>query len=219
MQRGSPPSTRQLITSYVTMEEDAKDLTVKPDEQEKELGRGDEVIETESNPSGDMLDTLSHEELLTEAKKLRAINKRNAKKPDVVEKPKPVTEKSSFVTVEDFRRANRERARIMATTVLPTDSDEVKAEKAEIASNWKDIAGYVRPLNEDTPEEVAKAIHQGWSFWKHDPYRVTPPEDPSKELKTNTFLKSGGKPVVEEKSPSSRRKTVPYKEWYKSPEA
>jgi hypothetical protein len=190
-----------------------------PDEQVNELG-GEGTVTPEADPnltpSGDEFDSLSYEEAIAKLKAQRAILQRNARKVQAPPTPASPAPKSQFVTIEDFRRANRERAKVMATTILPTDSDEVKAEKAEIAENWNDVSTFVRPDGEDTPEDIVKGIRRGYVAWKHDPYR-TDAKNPAADLATNTVVKQGGKPQTDDK-PAPRRKTTPMKEWYKAPE-
>jgi len=197
-----------------------------PDEQEEELGEETETEEDsdeESNEesketepsSGDELDNLSHEELLKRAKGQRAIlqRKKGETKENTKEAPAPEKPQSSkFVTVDDFRKANRDRAWDMATAILPTDSPELKAEKVEIGKNRNTIREFVHTDNEDTPENVLKAIRRGYVAWKHDPYRPT--ETNTDDLQTNAVRKESSKPVIGDKTPPRRHKAVPIKEWY-----
>lgn len=163
------------------------------DEQNPEVVAGEETtteeetVEVETLPetpsSVDPLDTMAQEDLLKEAKKLRAIASRKEKKE---EKPVEKQPDSPFMTKKDFELSMEKKAILKAK------------EEKEIADNFEEISKwYVNRNGRDTEETILKDIkiaHKSWKANKEDEV-----VDPTKDLTTNVISKPSGSHVKVDK--------------------
>ncbi len=134
---------------------------------------------------GDPLDEISDESARAEAKKWRAIARRQEKKEATPEKKpeaaKPVT--SEFLTKADFYKSNERKAVREATA------------DAEIKANWDKISPfYVSRRGKETAEDIAEDIQDAITLFKARNVK-TEKDDSASILTTTSVVKTGGAPV------------------------
>ena len=153
-------------------------LEENPSEQEQELEletteeaeTTNEEATTEETQGSDPLDGDNIEEVRKEGKKFRAIANR---KPKAEEAPKeaPKEEKpkeGEYLKKSDFELENQKTAIKLATTSLETDSDEVKAQKANVLENWDDIRkNYTPRRGKSTSENILEDIKDATAIFNN----------------------------------------------------
>lgn len=200
-------------------------LEQNPDEQEQNLDL--ETTPEGDDSKGDPLDKIEDPEALRgEAKKYRSIAARKADRPaaTVVEKkadetPAVAEAPSDFVKKSDLELVNQKKAIRLATTASETDSDEVKALKADMLENWDHVRSFYTPRRgKDTPEDVFEDIK--------DAYVLFSTRRPNKEGKpdlsflTASVIKQGSgqapaaKPTTKVEQPPNFALPTPPSEWY-----
>lgn len=163
------------------------------DDQTLEGGDGEEALDLEleleeaseeetQGPGSDPLDDIKDPVARAEAKKYRAIARRNTK--EVPEAKVPAAPASSeFLTKADFYKTN-ERVAIKAATADP-----------EVKANWAEIVPFYTPRRgKETTEDIAEDIQDAITLYKaRNPEVVT---DDSKNTLTETaVVKTGGGPI------------------------
>jgi hypothetical protein len=179
------------------------------DDQTPELdGASEEATElelestsTEETLGGDPLDEISDPVARAEAKKHRAIARRQL----VKDEPKPAP-KQEFLTKTDFFKSNERKAILQATA-----DPEVKAIWSEV------VPFFVSRRGKETPEDVLEDIKDAVTLYKaRNP--VVEKDTSADELVTSTVVKTGGGAVGKETPktaalPNLRPKSQP-KDWY-----
>lgn len=144
-------------------------------ELELEPGASDEGLTPE--PGGDPLDDIQDETARAEAKKARAILRRQ--KPDEA-KPVPTPAPTEFLTRADFYKANERKA-----------IREITAD-AEIKAVWNEVVPFYTPRRgKETPEDIKEDILDAITIYKtRNPVAVT--DDSARELTATPVVKTGG---------------------------
>lgn len=175
-----------------------------PDAQEIEGGEGSSLP---SNPSsGDPFDGMTHEQILAEAKKQRAILQRA--KEAKAEKPasQPAVAPSAptdVLTKQDFYRINSNKAR-----------DMLKADPA-MADFADDIANtYVNRRGQDTPEAIFADLQDAFAVVRfRNPAKA---DNPAADLQTTPYVKpSSPRPQGQEAKKSVIPKKESIDQWFK----
>ncbi len=138
--------------------------------------------EKPKEPSGDPLDDIKDPAARAEAKKYRAIARREEKKTD---EPAPEAKASpEYVTKEDLYKANERKAIRIATTANP-----------DVKANWDKILPFYAPrYGRETPEDIAEAINDAYVLYRtKNP--VVEKDDSATELTATPVVKAGGGPV------------------------
>lgn len=173
-----------------------------PDAQETEGGEGSSLS---SNPSsGDPFDGMTHEQILAEAKKQRAILQRTKDKPTALPTPAPApsSQPSDVLTKQDFYRINSNKARDM----LKADPEMSQFADA-ITEN------YVQRRGQDTPEAIFADLQDAFAVVKfRTPAKA---EDPAADLQTTSYVKpSSPKPQATEAKKSIIPRKAGIETWY-----
>lgn len=159
--------------------EGAADLELEPATTEGELTL--DASGGEDPGGNDPLDDIQDEVARAEAKKWRAIARREERakaepKPEV----KPAMPTQEFVTKADFHKANERKA------ILEFSKDP------EIKAKWSDIVGYYTPRRgKETAEDIIEDIKDALTLYKaRNPEQVS--DDSALALSASTVVKSGG---------------------------
>lgn len=177
-----------------------------PDAQVHEGGEGSSLQENPS--SGDPFDGMTHEQLLAEAKKQRAIMQRNKDKPapKADPAPTPASAPTDVFTKTDLYRINNDKARKM-----------LKADPEMSQFEDKIIEIYANRRGQDTPEDIFEDLKDALAVVKA---RTPAKEDnPAAELQTTSYVKpSSPRPQTTEQRKSIISKSQPISDWYKKKE-
>lgn len=180
-------------------------------------GKGAEDLELEleggsdksqdQGQGGDPLDDIKDPVARDEAKKYRAIARRNEKpdekKPD--EKPKGDAPSSEFLTKADFHKANERKA------ILSVTADE------EVKANWDKIIPFYTPRRgKETPEDISEDIKDAIIIFKARNPEVIK-DDSALELTGSPVIKASGgtgKSAPKTQDPPNFHLPKPPSEWY-----
>jgi len=189
--------------------EEALDLELGDSDETEEEPEG-KTEDKPEDPKSDPLDDIKDEEARNQAKADRA-KARRAK-----EKPEAHKAEGEFLSKKDFYKSN-ERKAIKSVLEVPEDaSDEVKADKAYIADNWKGIRElYSNRKGKETPDDVLEDINDAIALYK----LKNPPkeeDDSAEELQKVTGKGTGGgdAPKTEKPLPPGFNLPVQPDSWY-----
>lgn len=182
--------------------EGAEDLELDLDSVVLEEGK-----QNEDSGGKDPLDDIQDEAARAEAKKWRAIARRE-EKPKAEPKPEapPETPKQEFVTKADFHKANERKA------VLEVSKDP------EIKAKWQDIIGYYTPRRgKETAEDIVEDIKDAVIIYKaRNPEKVS--DDSALDLSVSTVVKTSGggvdKQIPKPKDPPNFKLPTKPTDWY-----
>lgn len=170
--------------------EETEEVTLESEEKSEDKKK----TSTESEDSGDPLDKLSHEDLLGEAKKIRAINNRKDKSDKVeieVEKvEKPKSTETLYMTKKDFELSNEKKA----IRIAKESSEEISENFGEISKFYTIRAG------RETPEDIFEDIKDAHTLWKSK--QPSEEEETEKNLATSSVAKPSGKAPEKKDKPS-----------------
>lgn len=161
-------------------------------------------------PSGDPLDDIQDPVARAEAKKYRAIARRN-EKPEgetKVDTPAPALPTTEFLTKADFYKSNERKA-----------IREITAD-AELKAVWNEIIPFYTPRRgKETPEDIKDDILDAITLYKaRNPAVVT--DDSKDVLTTSSVVKTGGGPVdkvaAQKPEPPNFRLPKQPSDWYKT---
>ena len=156
-------------------------------------------------PSGDPLDDIKDPVARDEAKKYRAIARRNAEKPEdkKAEAPKP---SQDYMTKADFHKANERKAILSATA------------DAEVKADWNKIVPFYTPRRgKETPEDILEDIKDAIIIFKaRNP--VVEKDDSARVLTESPVAKAGSgvseKVAPKIKDPPNFKLPKPVESWY-----
>ena len=157
--------------------ENLPSLEENPSEQEQELELETEEAEaTEETQGSDPLDGDNIDEVRKEGKKFRAIANRKPKAEEAPIKEEPTKEtpkeekpkEGEYLKKSDFELENQKTAIKLATISLETDSDEVKAQKADVLENWDEIRkNYTPRRGKSTSENILEDIKDATAIFNN----------------------------------------------------
>lgn len=128
---------------------------------------------------------LTEDQKRAELKKFRAIDSRAKGKE--AEKPKDAP-----MTVGDFEKVNQKNAIRESTTALDTDTDEVKAIKADIDENWDRVRMFYTPRRgKKTTQDIVQDILDAHALWKRSEGKPAKEESPAGDLATHSGARPG----------------------------
>ena len=222
-----------VITSTMQKDEITPTLEENPSEEEQtlELEPTEEATATEEDTQGsDPLDTDDIEAVRKEGKKFRAIA--NRKPPKAKEEEKPTEEapkeeapKEDYLKVSDFELENQRSAIKLATLSDESDSDEVKAQKADVLANWDEIRkNYTPRRGKSTPENILEDIKDATAIFNNRRPPVEEAEEGEVEVeeitKTEAKAPAGNPPkpkAPKAKNPPNFKLPTKPEDWYNLP--
>lgn len=193
-----------------------------PEKAPVEVPKEEEKPQVPDNPKFEDIDKIDDVEALRKiAKDQYATRIRLGKKLDKAPDSKPI-DSTDALTKRDFHKINEKEAIEQATTILDTDSEELKEIKKDLNEHWDDIKKhYSGKSGKDRVKDIADDIFDAHAAWKRRGGGKAPDNaaKTAAELARNAGKGGGGKPTSSVNEPKSTLppRPTPMTEWYKKP--
>lgn len=129
-----------------------------------------------------------------------------------------ISEPADPITKRDFHKINEKEAIEQVTTILDTDSEEVKQVKKDLNEHWNDIKKHYKATSgKDRAKDIAEDIFDAHASWKRRGGGKAPDtsKETAAELARNAGKPGGGKPTAPAGKPSSTiPRPVQMKDWF-----